>query len=452
MPLPPSTSRPSAHTSRARCVFHALTRLACSCVTLPSSYRRVRRCAMRNMACTVPSMRAMRSCTSWNAASGAPNCWRSWMYRAVMSYTPMHAPTGCHATMMREIASTLLVSLKLSTPARRAVSGTKQRSNVMSAFCTQRSAILFSIFSALKPGVPLRTMNALTWRVSLLRAHTTVTSDHVPLPIQRLLPSIIQPPGTLVAVVWMAAASDPYAGSVSAQQPAHSSRAIGGSSSAFCCSLPSSPIVSIARYECTSRNVDMEQSTRAISTTAIADSISERPLQPLPCSPPPASRSFANPGTNWNGNSARSQKSAITGATSLTMYSRTRLRMACSSGDIMLCRLSASHASGAKDPAVVACGNALLKPGAAAAVAWRASPAPGAAVASRDGLSCAASTAKRSAAGAVDGADMVSSGVARRSAAAAAAAVAEDGVVTAAQPNVRGQGSNNSRRGPFQGG
>eukprot|EP00955_Chlamydomonas_euryale_P067812 359938-Chlamydomonas_euryale.AAC.2 len=71
---------------------------------------------------------------------------------------------------------------------------------------------------------------------------------------------------------------------------------------------------------------------------------------------------------------------------------------------------------------------------------------------SRDGLSCAASTAKRSAAGAVDGADMVSSGVARRSAAAAAAAVAEDGVVTAAQPNVRGQGSNNSRRGPFQGG
>eukprot|EP00955_Chlamydomonas_euryale_P010363 111401-Chlamydomonas_euryale.AAC.1 len=62
----------------------------------------------------------------------------------------------------------------------------------------------------------------------------------------------------------------------------------------------------------------MEQSTRAISTTAIADSISERPLQPLPCSPPPASRSFANPGTNWNGNSARSQKSAITGATSLT--------------------------------------------------------------------------------------------------------------------------------------
>ena len=40
------------------------------------------------------------------------------------------------------------------------------------------------------------------------------------------------------------------------------------------CCLTSSAIVSIARYECTRRKVDMLQSTRAISMTAMADSIS----------------------------------------------------------------------------------------------------------------------------------------------------------------------------------
>ncbi len=36
-------------------------------------------------------------------------------------------------------------------------------SKVMSAFWTHRRAILFSIFSARKPGVPFLTMKALTW-------------------------------------------------------------------------------------------------------------------------------------------------------------------------------------------------------------------------------------------------------------------------------------------------
>ena len=59
--------------------------------------------------------------------------------------------------------------------------------------------------------------------------------------------------------------------------PTQSRRAMGGSSSAFCASEPSSPMVSIVRLLCTIRNVLMLPSTRASSITAIA------------CSPPNAS-------------------------------------------------------------------------------------------------------------------------------------------------------------------
>ena len=89
----------------------------------------------------------------------------------------------------------------------------------MSAFCTQRNEILFSILVARNPGVPFLTMKQLTWPDSLLRAHTTQTSAHVPLPIQRFWPSRTQPPGTLVALVVRPLASLPLDGSVSAQQP-----------------------------------------------------------------------------------------------------------------------------------------------------------------------------------------------------------------------------------------
>jgi hypothetical protein len=74
------------------------------------------------------------------------------------------------------LALTLFVSWKELTPGRRAESSTKQLVSVMSAFWTQRSAILFSILVVLRPGVPFRTTKALTCPLSELRAHTTITS------------------------------------------------------------------------------------------------------------------------------------------------------------------------------------------------------------------------------------------------------------------------------------
>lgn len=137
---------------------------------------------------------------------------RSPTYRLHMSKTPQAMPTGCQATMMRDMASTLFVScahsqhlsispkkvmklcllrawdsdrcaaerppltsvshqrerravgwtLKEVTPGRRAASGTKQLSRKMSAFCTHRSAILFSILDVRRPRVPFLTMKAFT--------------------------------------------------------------------------------------------------------------------------------------------------------------------------------------------------------------------------------------------------------------------------------------------------
>ena len=81
--------------------------------------------------------------------------------------------------------------------------------------------------------------NALrTWPSSLLRAHTTATSAHVPLPIQRLRPLSCQPPATRVALHVRPLASLPLEGSVSAQQPDRVLAAMPGSSAAFCSSLP----------------------------------------------------------------------------------------------------------------------------------------------------------------------------------------------------------------------
>jgi len=57
---------------------------------------------------------------------------------------------------------------------------------------------------------------------------------------------------------------------MSSSSPTQSRRAMGGSSSAFCASEPSRPMVSIVRLLCTIRKVLMLPSTRASSITAIA--------------------------------------------------------------------------------------------------------------------------------------------------------------------------------------
>jgi hypothetical protein len=129
-------------------------------------------------------------------------------YRWHMSKTPIDMPTGCHATIMREMASTcfahsanrqadlhhrayslarqkqkqkqkkkkrwaqqkqnrksvvgrvtLLMSWNELMPGNRSSSGTNTLFKTMSPFWTILRPILFSIFVAFRPGAPFRTMN-----------------------------------------------------------------------------------------------------------------------------------------------------------------------------------------------------------------------------------------------------------------------------------------------------
>src|SRR2546421_6830642 len=94
----------------------------------------------------------------------------------------MH-PTASQATEARVERRTLSVSLKVLAFCRRLASGTRQLSIVIKAFWTTRKAILFLIFSVLKPGVPFSTTKALTLPSETSRAHTTHRSAKVALPI-----------------------------------------------------------------------------------------------------------------------------------------------------------------------------------------------------------------------------------------------------------------------------
>ena len=113
--------------------------------------------------------------------------------------------------------------------------------SVMWPFCTTLSAILFSIFSTLKPGVVLfSTMKPLTWLSATSRAQMIEMSHQGALPIQRFSPLRIQVSPSRFAVVRSPPdAPEPTSGSVRPKQPIFSKRAIGGSHFCFCSSDPS---------------------------------------------------------------------------------------------------------------------------------------------------------------------------------------------------------------------
>jgi hypothetical protein len=96
----------------------------------------------------------------------------------------------------------------------------------MSACQIARAAPLPWIVTASKPGVSLSIRKPLTWPSSAERAHTTTTSAIEPLPIQRLAPSSTQPSPSRRALVSSATESEPCMGSVSANAPIASRRAL----------------------------------------------------------------------------------------------------------------------------------------------------------------------------------------------------------------------------------
>ena len=97
------------------------------------------------------------------------------------------------------------------------------------------------------------------------RAHTTITSASVPLPIHFLVPSITHSSPSRRAEVSSATESEPCIGSVSANAPSVSSAAMPGSQRCFWSSDPSMAIDCIASPACTPTNVPRLPSPRLSS-------------------------------------------------------------------------------------------------------------------------------------------------------------------------------------------
>src|SRR5215471_249499 len=127
---------------------------------------------------------------SWNEPIGFPNCSRSCAYLTAFSYAPIWTPVVSHPTRYRVPRSTRAVSRKDWAPdASRLASGTRQLFSVIWPFWTTLSAILFCIFSTLKPGVSLfSTMKPLTWLSLTSRAQMIEISHQGALPIHRFWP------------------------------------------------------------------------------------------------------------------------------------------------------------------------------------------------------------------------------------------------------------------------
>jgi hypothetical protein len=142
-------------------------------------------------------------------------------------------------------------------------------SSEISACHTARLPILPPItVDGSKPGVSFSTRNPPTSPASS-RAHTTTTSANEAFPIHRLRPSSTHSSPSRRALVASDTESEPWSGSVSANAPIRSSRAIGGSQRCFCSSEPSRPIAPIASPECTPKNVLTLPSVRASSRATI---------------------------------------------------------------------------------------------------------------------------------------------------------------------------------------
>src|SRR4051795_8640707 len=149
-------------------------------------------------------------------------------------------PVDAQPTMYRVILSTRAVSRNELPPCRRFASDTRTFFSVIWPFWTTLSAILFWIFSTLKPGVDLfSTMNPLTWLSPTSRAQMIETSHQGELPIHFFWPLRTHvSPSRFAVVVRPPLAPEPTRGSVRPKQPIFSKRAMGGSHFSFCSSDP----------------------------------------------------------------------------------------------------------------------------------------------------------------------------------------------------------------------
>src|SRR5216684_606841 len=136
------------------------------------------------------------------------------------------------------------------------------------------------------------------------------------------------------AVAWSDAASEPAAGSVSANAPSSSPEASRGSHFRFCSSVPNSRIGSLPTLVCTSTITEVEAQACASSSMQIAKASASSPAPPYsrgmrtPIRPASAAALTASSGNRWSRST-----SAASGSATACASSRTPSRkLACSGG------------------------------------------------------------------------------------------------------------------------
>ena len=148
----------------------------------------------------------------------------------------------------------------------------------MSHWIEARMASFGSIGVAVNPGVSVGTRKPRT--PSSVRAQMIAIPAMEASPIQRLAPSMTQPPPSRRAVVAMLPGSLPASGSVRPKQPMTSPAAIGGSQRCFWASVPNRWMAVMASDPCTLTKVRRPESPASTSSAARPYSTALRPGQP----------------------------------------------------------------------------------------------------------------------------------------------------------------------------
>ena len=166
---------------------------------------------------------------------------------------------------------------------RRFSAGTTTSSSTSSPVGEPLSPIFLNTCPTRSPGVADGTRNALTpaaFSPGPVRANTTYRPAWPTLVMKTLVPLRTYPSPVRRALACSDAASEPDAGSVSANAPSSSPEASRGSHFRFCSSVPNSRIGSLPTLVCTSTITEVEAHACASSSMQTAKASASRPAPP----------------------------------------------------------------------------------------------------------------------------------------------------------------------------
>src|SRR3954470_5931243 len=247
------------------------------------------------------------SWTNWYLAIGWPNVSRSRAYSTQRSRHARITPHAPAATVKRPWSSPYMaISNPCPSSPTRFSAGTSTFSKKSSPVDPAQMPSLCSVSAVVKPGIPRSSMKAempLCFAAGSVFANTSAWSATLAYEIQFFEPLRMYPSPSRRAVDFIAATSDPAAGSVSPKHASFSPRACGASQRCFCSSLPYRSSASELSPTWTEISVRNAASPRSISSQASASATKSRPAPPyssgttIPSSPSSAIPSITDMST-----------------------------------------------------------------------------------------------------------------------------------------------------------